>query len=113
MKLQAFFILTFCMVAFIGCIDDGGVKPPLPGESTATVSVDWNTTFQTIEGFGVFAGRAIPWFESAGRNTVIERLFDRSGLNLTFLRGEILESYACRQSISTEVLLHLIILIHR
>ena len=72
-----------------------GVTKPAINTSAA---LDWNTTYQRIQGFGVFAGRAIPFFESAHRDTVLANLFGDNGLRLNILRGEILWTYAYNPS---------------
>lgn len=59
----------------------------------ANATLDWNTTYQSIQGFGVFAGRAIPFFESAHRDTVLANLFGNNGLRLNMIRGEIMYTY--------------------
>jgi O-glycosyl hydrolase len=67
----------------------GIIKPAINTSAT----LDWNTTYQSIQGFGVFAGRAIPFFESRHRDTVLANLFGDNGLRLNMLRGEILWTY--------------------
>ncbi|HEY8959652.1 glycoside hydrolase family 30 beta sandwich domain-containing protein [Chitinophaga sp.] len=61
------------------------IKPAINSSAT----LDWNTTYQPIQGFGVFAGRAIPFFESVHRDTVLAKLFGDNGLRLNMIRGEI------------------------
>ncbi len=68
----------------------GVIKPAI----NSNAILDWNTTYQSIQGFGVFAGRAIPFFESVYRDTVLANLFGDNGLRLNMIRGEILWTYS-------------------
>lgn len=63
-----------------------------PTKSTS-LTLDWDKTYQRIDGFGTFGGRIIPFFESAHRDTVMERLFGSNGLQLTIIRSKILHTY--------------------
>ncbi|HVI44025.1 MAG TPA: glycoside hydrolase [Chitinophaga sp.] len=60
---------------------------------TQTLTLDWDKTYQRIEGFGTFGGRITPFFESANRDTIMERLFGNSGLQLNIIRGKVLHTY--------------------
>ncbi|MET3879689.1 glucuronoarabinoxylan endo-1,4-beta-xylanase [Chitinophaga sp. OAE865] len=107
MKLEMFRNLWLIYAAVVlmtsGCgkpgifrLDDvpGTIKPAVNSSAT----LDWNTTYQHIQGFGVFAGRAIPFFESTHRDTVLANLFGDNGLRLNMIRGEILWTYSYNPS---------------
>lgn len=90
------------LMAF-GCTKPTILRPENPSDIIKPVvnsntTLDWNTTHQCIQGFGVFAGRAIPFFESVHRDTVLANLFSDNGLRLNMIRGEILWTYAYNPS---------------
>ncbi|KAG4066926.1 hypothetical protein HA402_009028 [Bradysia odoriphaga] len=60
-----------------------------------TMKVRWDRKGQTMEGFGVFAGREQPFAESKYRDKIIERLFSLDGLGLTILRGQLYPNLDC------------------
>ncbi|NSL87668.1 glycosyl hydrolase [Chitinophaga sp. Mgbs1] len=60
---------------------------------TATITLNWGTTYQRLEGFGAFAGRATPFFESARRDSIMKQLWGADGLQLNMIRGEIMHTY--------------------
>lgn len=57
--------------------------------STLKMKVNWAKKGQTMEGFGVFAGREQPFAESKYRDQIIERLFSFDGLGLSIVRGQL------------------------
>lgn len=61
--------------------------------STATITLTWGTVYQRIDGFGAFAGRAVPFFKSRYRDTFLEKLWGDSGLRLNMIRAEVLHTY--------------------
>ncbi len=67
------------------------------GNSLATsptvVTLTWGTTYQTVTGFGCFAGRDTQWFTSPYRDTLLSNLFGNSGLGLNIIRGELEYTY--------------------
>ncbi|MCW3464174.1 glycoside hydrolase [Chitinophaga nivalis] len=62
-------------------------------QQAAGVTLDWDKTYQRMEGFGTFGGRIMPFFESANRDTVMERLFGNSGLQLSIIRSKVLHTF--------------------
>lgn len=97
MGYAAVILITF------GCTKPNILRPEDPPDViksgvNSNTTLDWNTTYQPIQGFGVFAGRAIPFFESAHRDTVLAKLFGDNGLRLNMIRGEILWTYAYNPS---------------
>lgn len=60
---------------------------------TATITLNWTTTYQRIDGFGSFAGRATPFFESPKRDSIMQQLWGADGLQLNMIRGEVLYTY--------------------
>jgi glucuronoarabinoxylan endo-1,4-beta-xylanase len=63
------------------------------------VTFYWGETKQTIDGFGVFAGRAEPFFSDENRDEILEALFGENGLKLSILRAEVLDSYSSEEGI--------------
>ncbi|QQT35586.1 glycoside hydrolase [Sphingobacterium spiritivorum] len=61
------------------------------------VVLDWNQTYQKIEGFGAFGGRITPFFESGKRDSIMEYLWGNTGLHLNMLRGKVLHTYPFNQ----------------
>jgi len=68
-------------------------KVAAAAETGVTATVDWNQTFQKIDGFGAFGGRIVPFFESAKRDSILDYLWGNSGLKLNILRGKVLHTY--------------------
>ena len=64
----------------------------------SNATLDWNTTYQSIQGFGVFAGRDTDFFQSAHRDTALANLFGDNGLRLNMIRGEIQYTYPYNSS---------------
>ncbi|WP_212005011.1 glycoside hydrolase [Chitinophaga sp. HK235] len=60
---------------------------------TATITLNWGTTYQRLEGFGAFAGRATPFFESPKRDSIMKQLWGTDGLQLNMIRGEVMYNY--------------------
>lgn len=60
---------------------------------TATITLNWGTLYQKIDGFGSFAGRAVPFFEAAKRDSFMQLLWGETGLQLNMIRGEVLHTY--------------------
>lgn len=54
-----------------------------------SAQIDFNKNEQVIEGFGSFAGRAIPFFSAEKREKIAEMLFSKEGLGLSMIRMEI------------------------
>lgn len=54
-----------------------------------SAQIDFNKNKQTIEGFGSFAGRALPFFSAEKREKIAEMLFSHEGLGLSIIRMEI------------------------
>ncbi|NHA03221.1 glycosyl hydrolase [Mucilaginibacter sp. HC2] len=63
------------------------------GTTSASITFNWDKTYQTIDGFGCFGGRVTPFFESAKRDTIMAYLWGNQGLQLNIIRGEILYTY--------------------
>ncbi|RAJ88001.1 hypothetical protein CLV59_101766 [Chitinophaga dinghuensis] len=61
-----------------------------PGVDSANIALNWSQGLQPIQGFGAFAGRVTPFFESANRDTIMSLLWGSAGLQLNIIRGEIL-----------------------
>lgn len=55
----------------------------------SSAQIDFNKNKQTIEGFGSFAGRALPFFRAEKREKIAEMLFSHEGLGLSIIRMEI------------------------
>lgn len=92
----------------LGCSKPGVIEigdPSVIKPVMSTTTLDWNTTYQRIDGFGVFAGRASPFFESVHRDTVLAKLFGDNGLRLNMVRAEIMWTHAYNPS-TWEVALH-------
>ncbi len=64
-----------------------------PGVDSANITLNWSQGLQPIQGFGAFAGRVTPFFESANRDTIMSLLWGSAGLQLNIIRGEILYTY--------------------
>ncbi|MGS2740042.1 glycoside hydrolase [Sinomicrobium pectinilyticum] len=62
-------------------------------DPSTEITLDWDKTYQEIDGFGTFAGRAKPLYESENRDSIIEYLWGPSGLQLNMIRAEILYEY--------------------
>lgn len=60
---------------------------------TAEITVNWEQTFQRIDGFGAFGGRIVPFFESPKRDSIMSYLWGNSGLKLNMVRGKVLHTY--------------------
>jgi O-glycosyl hydrolase len=60
---------------------------------TVMITLDWTATQQRIDGFGAFAGREKPFFESPLRDSIIRRLWGPDGLQLNIVRSEIMHTY--------------------
>lgn len=57
------------------------------------ITLDWNQTFQKIDGFGAFGGRIVPFFESPKRDSIMAYLWGQQGLQLNIVRGKVLHTY--------------------
>ncbi|WP_201747923.1 glycoside hydrolase [Chitinophaga vietnamensis] len=68
---------------------------------TANITLNWGTVYQRIEGFGAFAGRATPFFESNQRDSIMKQLWGSDGLQLNIIRGEIMYTYPFDKSTGT------------
>lgn len=55
----------------------------------SSAQIDFNKNKQTIEGFGSFAGRALPFFMAQKREQIARMLFSPEGLGLSMIRMEI------------------------
>ena len=55
----------------------------------SSAQIDFNKNKQTMEGFGSFAGRALPFFRAEKRDKIAEMLFSHEGLGLSIIRMEI------------------------
>lgn len=55
----------------------------------SSAQIDFNKNQQTIEGFGSFAGRALPFFMATKREKIAEMLFSHEGLGLSMIRMKI------------------------
>lgn len=55
----------------------------------SSAQIDFNKNKQTIEGFGSFAGRALPFFMAKKREQIAEMLFSPQGLGLSMIRMKI------------------------
>ncbi|MGK0603418.1 glycoside hydrolase [Yokenella regensburgei] len=60
----------------------------------SVVKVSWSDTGHEIEGFGVFAGRAKPFFKDKNRDAILENLFSEQKLGLNIIRGEVMSSFS-------------------
>lgn len=60
------------------------------------MKVNWDSKGQTMEGFGVFAGREGPFAQSKHRDQIMERLFSLDGLCLSIFRGQLYPNLDCR-----------------
>jgi len=63
----------------------------------AIATLNWDQTYQKIDGFGAFGGRIVPFFESAKRDSILDYLWGGSGLKLNILRGKVLHTYPFNQ----------------
>lgn len=64
----------------------------MPGDAITLrpeVTIHWNELHQKIEGFGTFAGRSIPIYESERRDEILNLLLGENGLRLTILRSTV------------------------
>ncbi|MBO9595919.1 MAG: hypothetical protein J7599_23650 [Niabella sp.] len=93
-------ILALAIVLAAGCSKKSAENTDGPHANVtaravvnATVNVDWSGEQQTIDGFGTFAGRATPLFESPKRDSVMAMLWGTQGLQLNIARGKILHTY--------------------
>ncbi|MBC9934092.1 glycosyl hydrolase [Chitinophaga qingshengii] len=68
---------------------------------TANITLNWGITYQRIEGFGAFAGRATPFFESPKRDSIMKQLWGADGLQLNMVRGEVMYTYPFNKSAGT------------
>ncbi|WP_316842365.1 glycoside hydrolase [Pedobacter gandavensis] len=59
----------------------------------AEVTINWEQTYQRIDGFGAFGGRIVPFFESPKRDSIMSYLWGNSGLKLNMVRGKVLHTY--------------------
>ncbi|WP_291912452.1 glycoside hydrolase [Chitinophaga sp. CB10] len=79
-----------------------GVKAQIasstPGTDSANITLNWAQGYQRIEGFGAFAGRVTPFFESPKRDSILDLLWGNSGLQLNMIRGEVLYTYPFNSS---------------
>nr|WP_295873379.1 glycoside hydrolase [uncultured Chitinophaga sp.] len=75
-----------------GKLSNGVVAAALATD-TANITLNWGTTYQRIEGFGAFAGRATPFFESPKRDSIMKQLWGADGLQLNIVRGEVMYHY--------------------
>ncbi|RWS07108.1 glycosyl hydrolase-like protein [Dinothrombium tinctorium] len=53
------------------------------------ITIDWDQTYQEFKGFGVFSGRAKPFYEDVRRDQLLHSLFSEDGLQLTILRSTV------------------------
>ncbi len=69
-------------------------KAAVSAQAGATIAtLNWDQTYQKIDGFGAFGGRIVPFFESAKRDSILDYLWGGSGLKLNILRGKVLHTY--------------------
>ncbi|AOM76294.1 glycoside hydrolase [Pedobacter steynii] len=64
---------------------------------TADITVNWDQTYQRIDGFGAFGGRIVPFFESQKRDSIMAYLWGANGLQLNMVRGKVLHTYGFNQ----------------
>lgn len=60
----------------------------------AEVIINWNEIGHQIEGFGVFAGWAEPFFTDNNRDTLLDSLFSQDYLNLNIIRAKVYDSFS-------------------
>lgn len=60
---------------------------------SADVTINWEQTYQRIDGFGAFGGRIVPFFESPKRDSIMSYLWGNAGLQLNMVRGKVLHTY--------------------
>jgi len=60
----------------------------------ADITLNWDQTYQRIDGFGAFGGRIVPFFESPKRDSIMGYLWGQQGLQLNIVRGKVLHTYA-------------------
>jgi O-glycosyl hydrolase/endonuclease/exonuclease/phosphatase family metal-dependent hydrolase len=75
----------------------------LNSANLSTAQIDFNKNKQTIEGFGSFAGRALPFFRAEKRDKIAEMLFSPDGLRLSIIRMEISPDLASFASIPKDL----------
>ena len=63
------------------------------GAGSADVTINWEQTYQRIDGFGAFGGRIVPFFESPKRDSIMSYLWGNAGLQLNMVRGKVLHTY--------------------
>lgn len=63
----------------------------------ADITVNWDQTYQRIDGFGAFGGRIVPFFESQKRDSILSYLWGENGLHLNMVRGKVLHTYDFNQ----------------
>lgn len=99
MNLKMIFVRLFCLMPAlllaIGCEKTVPTETEnLNMEAVATeITLDWNKTYQEMDGFGIFAGRAVPWFQSRHRDSIMEAMWGSKGLRLNIVRGSLLHEY--------------------
>lgn len=90
-----FFYLIPIMLLAVGCEEKVPIKPEKVNmEAIATeITLDWDKTYQNIDGFGIFAGRSTPWFQSRHRDSILKAMWGSNGLRLNIVRGSLLHEY--------------------
>lgn len=61
---------------------------------TQTIKIDYLETHQTIEGFGCFGGREIPFFRDEKRDDIMKALFQ--DLQLSMVRTEVHPNFSTK-----------------
>ncbi len=109
-KLTAIYVPLLSGVMISSCSKNMNTEPSqgkpayavqAAGYDTANITLNWGTTYQRIEGFGAFAGRATPFFESAKRDTIMKQLWGNDGLQFNIIRGEIMYTYPFNKTTGT------------
>ncbi|NIG57515.1 glycoside hydrolase [Chitinophaga sp. Cy-1792] len=75
-----------------------GIASTTPGVDSANISLNWSQGYQQIDGFGAFAGRATPFFQSLKRDSAMESLWGNTGLQLNMIRGEVMYTFPFNKS---------------